>query len=53
MTTRELASALLVAVVAIVAVGVYVVSQDHPARDVWVKHPTSQPGPPVPQGGAR
>jgi hypothetical protein len=55
MTTRSIAIACVVAVAAIVAIGIAVVLSDTPAHDVKVDTPSSQPGPvaPQPTGGAR
>lgn len=54
MTTKTIAAACIVAVVAILAIAVGVVLQDSPTHDVRVNQPSSQPGPAVPQtGGAR
>ena len=55
MTTKTIAVACIVAVIAILAIAIGVVLNDTPARDVRVNLPSSQPGPAVPQptGGAR
>lgn len=53
MRIRTVAAACMTAAAAIVAIAVYVVSQDTPAHDVQVNTPSSQPAVPQPTGGAR